>query len=149
MQCPAGLSPRIILHYPLKISGKPWRWEKIQVISKKITHLHHQKNHYHSFLSVIPSPIKQQCSSNHPIQVWFLLAVITVVSCLLTSGIMYKHVTLILNDQCLLKVFFSMRKTLNGQSSPKKNFLFSPPLNAIWKTQLLLMVFFLFFTLPF
>ena len=35
---------------------------------------------------------------------------------------MYTHVRLVLINQCLLKVAFSMTKALNGQSSPKQSF---------------------------
>ena len=40
----------------------------------------------------------------------------------LKSGFMYTHVMLILINQCLLNVVFSMTKALNGQNSPKQNF---------------------------
>ena len=38
------------------------------------------------------------------------------------SAILIDHVMLILINQHLLNVVFSMTKTLNGQSSPKQNF---------------------------
>ena len=46
---------------------------------------------------------------------------------LFTSDCMYSHVMLILINQCLLNVLFSMTKALNSQSSPKQN-LYSPHL---------------------
>ena len=52
-------------------------------------------------------------------------------------------------NQCLRNVVFSMTKALNNRSSPKENFHSLPPSNAILKTLLLLMLVFLFFTLPF
>ena len=54
-----------------------------------------------------------------------------------------------LPNQCLLNVAFSMTKALNDWSSPKQNFHSLPPSNAISKTLLLLLLIFLFFTLPF
>ena len=66
-------------------------------------------------------PIKQQFSSNHPMQPLFVAAVIFVVSC-------FKFQTLCtqchanLTNQCLLNVAFSMTKALNNWSSPKQNF---------------------------
>ena len=54
-----------------------------------------------------------------------------------------------LTNQCLLNVAFSMTKGLNDWNSPKKNFHSLPPSNAISKTLLLLLLVFLFFTLPF
>ena len=67
----------------------------------------------------------------------------------LTWGSMYTHVILILLTQCSLNVAFSMTKALNGQSTLKQKFPFPPPFNAIWKKLLLLMLVFLFLTLPF
>ena len=56
-------------------------------------------------------------------QALFVAVVISVVSFFfLTSGFMYTHVMLTLIDQCLLNVVFSMKKALNGQSSPKQTF---------------------------
>ena len=54
-----------------------------------------------------------------------------------------------LTNQCLLNVAFSMTKALNNRSSPKQNFHSLPPSSALLKTLLLLMLIFLFFTLPF
>ena len=54
-----------------------------------------------------------------------------------------------LTNHCLLNVAFSMIKALNDWSSSKQNFHSLPPSNAISKTLLLLLLVFLFFTLPF
>ena len=66
----------------------------------------------------------------------------------LTSGFMYIHVMLVLINQCLMNVVFSMAKALNGQSSPKRNFYF-PTFQRYLETLFLLMLVFLFFTVPF
>ena len=55
---------------------------------------------------------------------------------------------LILINQCLLNVVFSMSKALNVQNSCKQNSL-SPPFNVIWKTLFVLMLVLLFFPIPF
>ena len=54
---------------------------------------------------------------------------------------MYAHVMLILINQCLLNVVFSITKALNGQISRKQHFYYPPPFNTIWKPLLLLMLF--------
>ena len=78
----------------------------------------------------------------------FVAAVISVVSCL--NFRFYVHTCHAnLTNQCLLNVAFTMTKALNDRSSLKQNFHSLPPSNAISKTELLLLLVFLFFTLPF
>ena len=53
---------------------------------------------------------------------------------------------LILINQYLLNVVFSMAKALNSQNSPRAEFSFPPTFSAIWKTLLLLMLVLVFFS---
>ena len=69
--------------------------------------------------------IKQQFSSQNPIQAPFVAVVIAVVSFFLTSGFTYTQIKLILITRCLQNIVFSMAKALNGQSSSEQNF-YSP-----------------------
>ena len=63
----------------------------------------------------------------------------------LTEGFMYTDVMLILINQYLLNVAFSMEWSKRSQAK----FQFPTPFNAIWKILLLLTLVFLFFILPF
>ena len=96
------------------------------------------------------SLVKDQFSSNHSIKAAFNVELIASVPPLLTLGFMYTNDILILINQCLLNVFFSMRKALNGQSSPKQNF-YSALLTMLFRKPSFsfLMLVFLFFTLSF
>ena len=69
-------------------------------------------------------PIKQQFSSNHPIQALLVAVVIVVVSFFVIASLMYTHVMLILINQCLLNAVFSTTIALNDQSSPKQHFYY-------------------------
>ena len=80
-------------------------------------------------------------------QASFVVAVISIVNFKFQA--LCVHMSCHLTNQCLLNVVFSMTKALNNQSSPKENLHSLPPSNAILKTLLLLMLVFLFFTLPF
>ena len=91
-------------------------------------------------------PIKQQFSSNHPMQPLFVAVVIFVVSC-------FKFQTLCtqchanLTNQCLLNVAFSMTKALNNWSSPKQNFHSLPPM--LFKNSASILACFALFHTPF
>ena len=61
----------------------------------------------------------------------------------------YTCVVLILINWYLLNVVFSNDKSIEWSKFSQAKFLFFPPFNATWKTLLLLMCVFLFFTLPF
>ena len=76
--------------------------------------------------------IKQQFSSQNPIQAPFVAVVIAVVSFFLTSGFTYTQIKLILITRCLQNVVFSMAKALNGQSSSEQNF-YSPQLSMLFE----------------
>ena len=104
--------------------GNPGDRKEYQLTSKNLLIFSTRKilpNKYASsaIKSVIPSPIKQQFSSHHPIQASFVAEVIAVVLLFLTSDFMYSHAMLMLINQCLLNVVFSIAKVLDGQSSPK------------------------------
>lgn len=84
---------------------------------------------------------------NHPIQDLFIAAVIAVLSLFLSSCYMYAYITLVLINQCVLNIIFSMAKALNGQNSSKQNLQDpSRTFKAIGKTLLKLLSVFLFFS---
>ena len=152
--CLAGLSLRIISHYPPKHLWETLGiWENLTQQAKIYSSPPPEK----SPLINLHLPVSKVSFLSHQIAIFIQLLYISFIcSCshccciifFLTSGFMYTYVMPILINQCLLNVVFSMAKALNGQSSPSK-FLFSPTFSAIWKTLLLLMLVFLFFTLPF
>ena len=146
--------PELYSIIPLNLYGIPWRWGRIPVKTQKCTHFPQQKNPPYKFTSsvtksVAPSPLNSNFHLNTLYKLHLQLLAIAVVSLLLTSGFMYIHVMLIFINQCLLNVVFSIEwsKALNDQSSLKQ--YHKLPFNTIWKTLLLLMLVFHFFTLPF
>ena len=115
----------------------PWDGGEYQPTDKNLLIFPTRKillNKFTSFTikNAIPSPSN---SNFHLIILYkdsFVAVVIAVVSFFLTSGFMYTHVMLILINQCLLNVVFSMTKILNGQSSPKKHFYY-PHLSMLFR----------------
>ena len=135
-QCPAGLSLRIIPHYPRKhlwetlgMGKNPTQQPQIYSFSSpeksplinlllllsKMAFLPHQT------VIFIKLPYRSSiCGYSHCCYIIFIS----------NSGFMYTCVMLILINWCLLNVVFSMTKALNGQSSPKQNF-YSPHLSML------------------
>ena len=139
--CPAGLTSRIIpfpslsflipkitpalilhccshqlwiaLPSVLNLCWKPCRWERILPSRQNVTLIS---------CSRIVLLTKLHLLCNHPIQAWFIVVVIVVVSFFLTLGFIYTYFMLILINRYLLNIIFSMTKTLSGQNFPKQNF---------------------------
>ena len=139
-QCPAGLSLRNISHYHPK-----YLWETLGM-GEYPTQL--PKIYSFSLLNQKSSvPISSVIPCN-----FHLITLPSRSHCccifLLTSGFMYTHVTLIFINW-YHNLVFSITKAMNGLRFSQAKFKSSPPFNAICKTFFLLVLVFLFFTLPF
>ena len=133
--------------------GNRQRWEKSHLTTKNLIISPNRKFSLDSLTSsaiesVIPSPSNNKFHLITLYKLYFQLQSL-LLHIFIGSNFMYTHVILILINQCVFKIVFSMIKALNSQGSPKQNFCFSPHFNAIWKVLLLLMLVFLFFKHPF
>ena len=107
--CPAGLSPKIMPPCPPKHSLETLEMGENPTQEPKICpawNISLMKFTSSTIESVIPSP------SNYPIQASFVVVAMALHR-FLTSGFMYTCVVLMLINQCLLNVVFSMIKVLN------------------------------------
>ena len=124
--CLAGLSLRIISHYPPKhLRETLGIWENLTQQAKIYSSPPPEK----SPLINLHLLVSKVSFLSHQIAIFIQLLYISFIcSCshccciifFLTSGFMYTYVMPILINQCLLNVVFSMAKALNGQSSPSK-----------------------------
>ena len=81
------------------------------------------------FLKNVHLPLAQQFLSHHSIEALFVAVVIAAIFFFFFKSRLYMntHVMLILINQCLLNVVFSITKALTGQISPKYHFYYFHP----------------------
>ena len=119
-QCSAGSFPRII---PLNLYGNPKALRRIPANSQKFKNFPFHKNLLEKRTSSTSTAIFISslyrsfiCSCSHCCYIFFFF--------FKSRLYMNTHVMLILINQCLLNVIFSITKALTGQISPKYHFYY-------------------------